>query len=37
MHAKAVRKVFVVFIALISLGSMFACAGRELTPKDLFM
>lgn len=34
MHAKAVRKVLVVLMALIFLGSMFACAGREFAPKD---
>jgi len=34
MHAKAVRKVLVAVIALIFLGSMFACAGREFAPKD---
>ncbi len=37
MHAKTGRKVFVVVIALISLGSMFACAGREFAPKDPYM
>ncbi len=34
MQAKAAGKVLVIVIALISLGSMFACAGKEFAPKD---
>jgi hypothetical protein len=34
MQTKAAGKVLVVVIALISLGSMFACAGKEFAPKD---
>src|SRR5512143_2550504 len=34
MNAKAAGKVLVVVIALIFLGSMFSCAGREFAPKD---
>lgn len=37
MHAKAAVKVLVIVIALISIGSMFACAGREFAPKDPYM
>jgi hypothetical protein len=33
MQAKTAGKVLVVVIALISLGSLFACAGKEFAPK----
>lgn len=34
MNAKAVGKVFVVVIALISMGSMLGCADRVFAPRD---
>ncbi len=37
MHSRAASRVFVVVIALVCLGSMFACAGREFAPKDPYM
>src|SRR6266498_2117884 len=37
MHVRTVAKVFVVVIALISIGSMFACASREFAPRDPYM
>ncbi len=37
MNAKAVRKTFVVIIALHLLGLMLGCAGMEFAPRDPYM
>lgn len=37
MYAKVIGKVFVVGIALISIASMFSCAGREFAPREPYM
>jgi hypothetical protein len=37
MYAKTAVKVFVVIIAMISMGSMFACADRVFAPRDPYL